>query len=138
MIRSNLINLLFVIFPLVLLSQKNSISGVVTNTDGEPMIGVSIIVDETAIGTISNFDGEYLINTGSNISGTLKFIFLGYATQTMKFDSTSSVINVVMEESANQLEEIVVTALGVKRSKKSLSYATQQVNTDDMKEAVLN
>lgn len=135
MIRSNLINFLFLIFPLVVLSQKNTISGVVTNTDGEPMIGVSIVIDETDIGTISNFDGEYLISTGSNVSGNLKFIFLGYATQTVEFDSNSSVINVVMEESANQLEEIVVTALGVKRSKKSLSYATQQVNTDDLTEA---
>lgn len=134
MIKLSLSNLLFVFLPLIVFSQK-TISGKVTNSDGEPMIGVSIIIDETTIGTISNFDGEYTINTGSIMDGSIKFMFLGYATQTIKFDKSSSIINVVLNESADQLEEIVVTALGVKRSKKSLSYSTQKVDTDDMTEA---
>lgn len=135
MTKSKLIYLVFAFFPLIVFSQKNMITGKVTNIDGEPMIGVSIIIDETTIGTISNFDGDYSINSGEITDGSLKFMFLGYATQTIKFDKTSSVINVVLSESADQLEEIVVTALGVKRSKKSLSYSTQKVDTEDMTEA---
>ena len=130
-----IINILISLFPLVMLSQETSIKGLVTEKSGDPLIGVTILIKGTSIGATTDFDGNFIIDTRNMSSGTLEFSYLGFATKEVKFDSTLKEINVVLEETTEQLEAVVITALGIKREKKSLSYSTQTANTEDLSEA---
>lgn len=111
------------------LAQEKNVSGTVTDQNGLPLPGVSILVVGTSVGTQTDFDGNYSImaSTGS----TLRFSYIGQKTVERKVGA-SSVISVSMEEDAQALEEVVVTALGIAREKKSLGYATQEVQGDEV------
>ncbi|MFS4455091.1 SusC/RagA family TonB-linked outer membrane protein [Maribacter sp. 2304DJ31-5] len=112
---------------------QKTVSGTVTAaSDGGPLPGVSIVVQGTTNGTQTDFDGNYTIEVSEG--DVLVFSYLGTSTQSITV-GTSNTINVVMQEDASQLDEVVVTALGVKRQKKSLTYATQTVETDGIDEA---
>ncbi|MDO5977642.1 SusC/RagA family TonB-linked outer membrane protein [Flavivirga spongiicola] len=111
---------------------QNEIKGTVVDEKGIPLAGVNIIIQGTSTGVQSNFDGEYRIQ--ANNGAVLKFSYIGFKTQTITVGD-SNTINVTMEEDASQLDEVVVTALGIKRQKKSLTYATQNVDVDGIDEA---
>ena len=83
------------------------IRGVVSDVNGEPLIGVSVIVDGTASGTVTGVDGDYAINVNSAKGKTLVFSMIGMATKNVVIGN-STVINVVLEEDANFLDETVV------------------------------
>ena len=83
------------------------IRGVVSDVNGEPLIGVSVIVDGTASGTVTGVDGDYVINVNSAKGKTLVFSMIGMATKNVVIGN-STVINVVLEEDANFLDETVV------------------------------
>ena len=113
----------------VLFAQTKEITGtVVSSEDGGPIPGVSVSVKGTTLGTITNMDGEYRLNVPSDAT-TLVFSFVGMTTQEVAI--TSSKINVNMEAENIGLDEVVVTALGIKRSEKSLGYATQAVGGEE-------
>ena len=82
----------------------------------------------TTNGTITNFDGEYAIDVSST-NAVLQYSYIGYQKVEMQV-ATKRVIDVVLKEDAQALEEVVVTALGIKRSEKALSYNVQQINAD--------
>lgn len=104
---------------------SQSVSGKVTSgSDGTPLPGVSILVKGTNTGTTTDIDGSYSINAGANT--TLTFSFIGFTTKEEAV-SGRSIINVVLAEDVAQLGEIVVTALGIEREKKSLGYAIQEI-----------
>ena len=128
-------SLILLFFPLIIFSQKNIIKGKISDKSGEPLLGVSISLKNTQIGTTSDLDGNYSINTKQITEGVLVFNYLGFAIKNVKFTKNTKDLDIVLIESAEELEEIVVTALGIKRDKKSLSYSTQKVNTEDMAEA---
>ena len=128
-------SLILLFFPLIIFSQKNIITGKISDKSGEPLLGVSILLKDTQIGTTSDLDGNYSINTKQNTEGVLVFNYLGFAVKNVNFTKNTKDLDIVLIESAEELEEIVVTALGIKRDKKSLSYSTQEVNTEDMAEA---
>ncbi len=133
MLKKLLLLLLFVCGSYPLLAQNKIVSGTVTDSsDGSPLPGVSIVVQGTTNGTQTDFDGNYTMSV--NTGDVLVFSFVGMGTQTITVGASNS-INVQMQEDASQLEEVVVTALGVKRQKKSLTYATQQVETAGIDEA---
>lgn len=111
------------------LAQEKNVSGTVTDQSGLPLPGVSIMVVGTTNGTQTDFDGNYSIT--ANIGETLRFSYLGQKTVERIIDA-SSTINVQMEDDAQALEEVVVTALGIAREKKSLGYATQEVQGDEV------
>lgn len=113
----------------VLASAANKVTGVVTESNGEPLIGVSVIVKGTAVGTQTNVNGEFSINAADG--DVLKFTYIGYRPQEVTVTGTAP-INVVMDEQANALDEVVVTALGIKKEAKSLSYNVQKVGTDEI------
>ena len=127
--------LLLTIFPLIVFSQENTIQGTITNIIGEPIPGVTILLEGTQTGSSSDFDGNYTINTQNKTEGVLVFSYVGFTTVKISFVKDSKTINTVLEESTEELDEIVITALGIKRDKKSLSYSTQSVDSEDMKEA---
>jgi len=107
---------------------SQTITGTVTDSQGTPLPGVSIVVDQTAKGTSTDFDGNYTINATS--SQVLVFTYVGMKTL-KKSVGSDSVIDVVLTEDAQSLDEVVVTALGISRDKKSLGYATQEVDGED-------
>ena len=127
--------LLLILFPLIVFSQENTIQGKVTDKTGAPIPGVTILLEGTQTGSSSDFDGNYTINTQNKTEGVLAFSYIGFTTVKINFSKDSKTINAVLEESTEELDEIVITALGIKRDKKSLSYSTQLVDSEDMKEA---
>lgn len=112
-----------------MVSAAVKVTGVVTERNGEPLIGVSVIVKGTAVGTQTNVNGEYAINAKEG--DVLNFNYIGYRPQEVTVSGTAP-INVVLEEQANALDEVVVTALGIKRSEKALTYNTQQIKADEI------
>ena len=106
------------------------VTGTVTDTDGDPIPGVNIVVKGATIGVITGVDGKYSI-TVPDAGAVLAFSFVGYATQEVVVGS-QTVINITLTEDALQLEEVVVTALGIRRSQKALSYNVQEVKGDEL------
>lgn len=123
--------LLMFCFSLTTFMMAQTVSGKVTGKDGEPLIGASVLVAGTSTGTVTDIDGTYSINVGSGIA--LVFSYTGYTTQTIEINN-QSVINVILSEGL-ALEEVVVTALGISREKRNLTYATQNVNTEELSQA---
>jgi len=101
-------------------AQEKTISGTVTDQDGLPLPGVNILVQGTSNGTLTDFDGKYLINADKG--QTLIFSYIGQK-EIKKVIGDSSSINIQMEEDAESLDEVIVTAQGIKREKKALGYA---------------
>ena len=115
------------------MAQTKTVSGTVSSAgDNAPLPGVNVVVDGTSNGTQTDFDGNYSINAAEG--DVLVFSYLGMKSQMVTVGASNN-INVFMEEDASQLDEVVVTALGVKRQKKSLTYATQVVETEGIDEA---
>ncbi|SDM75998.1 SusC/RagA family TonB-linked outer membrane protein [Kriegella aquimaris] len=112
-------------------AQQKTISGTVTDQDGLPLPGVNILVDGTTNGTQTDFDGNYSIS--GETGQVLLFTFIGQKDVSQTIGS-SSTINVQMEEDAQALEEVVVTAFGKTQQKKSLGYSTVSVTAKDLTE----
>ncbi len=129
----NKIRLLFLmlglVFSQVISAQELSVSGTVTDPSGEPIPGANVVVKGTNNGTATDFDGKYHIKVKKD--DVLVFSSIGYQTVEKKVDH-SGTINVVLKESASQLDKVVVTALGISRQKKSLGYAMQEVKGDEL------
>ena len=107
--------------------QAQTVTGTITDaTDGSPLPGVNVIIKGTANGVSSNFDGIYSIDVKTD-NAILQFSYMGYTTQEISVNGKSK-INVALVQSAESLDEVVVTALGIKREKKSLGYAVQEVD----------
>ncbi len=117
---------------LPLISPAISITGTVTEASGAPMPGVSIVVKGTSNGTTTDTDGKYAISVSAP-EDILIFSFIGYATQEITVGNRT-VIDVMLNEDATQLSEVVVTALGIEREAKTLVYATQSVNPAQLTE----
>jgi len=108
-------------------AQARVITGVVTSSDdGKPIPGVTVLVKGTTIGTTTDLDGKYALSVPAEYK-TIVFSFVGMQT----FEATigeSNTINVLMEPGVMYMDEVVITALGIPREKKSLGYATQEVS----------
>ena len=108
---------------------KRIIKGVVTDENGEPLIGVSVLVKGTTTGTITDMDGIYSLEVPED--GVLEFSYIGYQKISLSIAGRTS-FNVTMKEDALQLNEVVVTAMGIERKEKSLTYATQKVSGEEL------
>jgi len=118
-------------FPL--LAQTKTVTGTVTSTaDGAPLPGVNVLVQGTTNGTQTDFDGNYAIEASEG--AVLVFSYIGTKSQSIAVGA-SNTVNVALEEDASQLDEVVVTALGLERQEKSLTYANQQVDTEELTKA---
>ncbi|QKX03759.1 SusC/RagA family TonB-linked outer membrane protein [Aquimarina sp. TRL1] len=106
-------------------AQEKTVSGVISDNNGMPLPGVNILVKGTSSGTQSDFDGNYSIEV--NKGAVLSFSYIGFSTKELVVGEEST-INVQLEEDAAQLDEVVVTALGISRAKKSLGYSVQEVD----------
>lgn len=112
-------------------AQSTKVTGSVTAADdGQPVIGASIVVKGTMVGTVTDFDGKFSLEVPS--SGKLLVIsFVGMVPQEV---AVKPVINVVLKSDTQNLEEVVVTAMGIKRSEKSIGFAATSVAGDAISE----
>jgi len=112
-------------------AQTKNITGVVTGSeDGQPIPGVSVSVKGSSLGTVTSIDGTYSLAVSADASAIV-FRFVGMKTQEIVFTGQSK-INVVMEAEAFNVDEVVVTALGIKKEAKALGYAVQEVKSEDL------
>ncbi|GHT39190.1 SusC/RagA family TonB-linked outer membrane protein [Bacteroidia bacterium] len=108
---------------------KIALSGVVSDQDG-PVIGASVIEKgNPGNGVATDVDGKFSLQVPSN--ATLQISYLGYATQEVAVNGQTT-IHVTLKESASTLDEVVVTALGIKKEKKSLGYSVQDINSEEI------
>ncbi|MEJ2881273.1 SusC/RagA family TonB-linked outer membrane protein [Pedobacter sp. GR22-6] len=111
---------------------QKTVTGTVTEKSGQPIPGVSVMEKGTKNGTSTGADGKYSLSVKPG--AVLTFSSIGLATKEITVGE-SGAINVSLEDDANQLGEVVVTALGIKREKKSLGYAVQEVKGETLVEA---
>ena len=110
--------------------QIRTISGTITDSEGNPLPGASIFEEGTSNGTVSDFDGKYAIEL-VNEDAVLKVSFIGFVTSELSVGSSDNMdFSLAVEDSF--LNEIVVTALGISREKKSLGYAVTEVSGDNV------
>ena len=108
------------------------VSGRVTDAKGQPVIGASVIVRGTTLGVSTDAEGRFTLEVPAPAaSQTLEVSYLGYETATIPVGSRTS-FAVTLRESASEIESVVVTALGIKREEKALSYNVQQVGAEDI------
>ena len=108
------------------------VKGTVKDTKGEPLIGVNVKVKGTTTGAITDFDGNFQIQAKKG--AVLEISYIGYASQEVKVTDNKS-LSIVMTEDTKVLNEVVVTALGIKRETKSLTYNVQQIGGDEVAKA---
>jgi iron complex outermembrane receptor protein len=116
--------MLFVLFASIAFAQNINVRGSVKDTSGEPVIGANVRVQGASTGVITDMNGNYSIICSSR--ATLQFSYIGYAPQTVAVGGRK-VINVVLSETSNSLNEVVVTAMGIKKDAKKLGYAVDNI-----------
>lgn len=125
------LTLLLLFFLQISFAQEKTIQGNVTDSSG-PLPGVSILIKGTSKGAQTDFDGNYSIK--ANIGDTLVFSFVGMKT-VEKIVSAANTINIQMEEDSSVLDEVVVTAIGIKRKPDEITTANQVVKADELNQA---
>ncbi len=127
--RMQLVAMVFFLGILSSFAQEKPISGTISDQYGMPLPGVNILVKGTTNGTQTDFDGNYTIS--ASVGDILTFSYVGLKTVEITVGASDRV-DVTMEEDASQLEEIVVTAQGIKREKKALGYAVTTLKGEDI------
>lgn len=109
---------------------QRTVSGTVSEDNGSTIPGVNVVLKGTSNGTTTDIDGTYRMSIPEE-GGILVFSFIGLATQEVEVGSRS-VIDVTMQSDVKQLTEVVVTALGIEREERTLTYASQEVNEEQL------
>lgn len=110
---------------------QQSVSGTVTSSDGDPLIGVNVLEKGSLNGVLTDIDGSYTITVGDQ--ATLVFSYTGFETTELAV-GRQSVINITLSEGVN-LDEVVVTALGVRKSQKAITYSVTEIKPEGFMEA---
>ena len=103
------------------------VKGKVVDKGGQAVIGANILVKGTSTGAVTDLDGNYTLSVSPN--ATLVFSYIGMKSQTVAVNNRKQ-IDVTLEDEAKAIDAVVVTALGIKRSQKALSYNVQEVKSD--------
>ncbi|MGB3777688.1 MAG: SusC/RagA family TonB-linked outer membrane protein [Tunicatimonas sp.] len=132
--RQRLLTVALLLFTGVSYAQERPVSGTVTAVDdGTSLPGVNVLVQGTTIGTITDVEGNYRLTVPGD-DATLTFSFVGYEGQSTVVGNRNE-INVQLESDVAQLEDVVVTALGITKEKRTLTYSTQDVESQGLEEA---
>ena len=129
---SGILTLLLAFVVQLAFAQEKTISGTVSDNSGLPLPGVNIIVKGTSNGTQSDFDGNYTVD--ANVGQTLVFSYVGFNSVERAVTAATSNISLQLTEDAESLEEVVVTALGIKKEKKALGYAVSSIKEEAIKD----
>ena len=131
--KQKVISLLLILMlaPVMLVKAQTSftVTGTVEDSGGDPLVGVSVVVKGTTLGTSTNIDGRFSITAAKG--DVLNFTYIGY-TPVQVTVTDAQHLTVRMEENSQTLDEVVVTALGIKREQKALSYNVQKVDGSDL------
>ena len=117
-------------FSIQAFTQGTDVTGIVTSEDGEAIVGVNVVIEGTTTGAVTDLDGKYSI-TVPNEDATLVFSFIGYISQQVKVGSRT-VIDVVLQESVTELDDVVVIGYGVQK-KSDLTGAVSSVSGDNLR-----
>ena len=110
-------------------SGNHKVTGRVVDSAGEPLIGATIMVEGSKDGVVTDIDGNYTINAAPKAKLVISYV--GYTAQTILVGDKTT-IDVTLKEVANTMNEVVVTALGIKRAEKALSYNVQSVGSNEL------
>ncbi|QDM12615.1 SusC/RagA family TonB-linked outer membrane protein [Bacteroides ovatus] len=114
-------------------AQTQKVTGVViSEEDGQPVVGASVLVKGTTLGTITDVDGNFNLSNVPSSAKTLQISYIGMQTQEVVIKPN---LRVVLKADAQKLDEVVVTAMGISREKKALGYAVQDVKSDALTRA---
>ncbi|MCM4172592.1 SusC/RagA family TonB-linked outer membrane protein [Arenibacter sp. TNZ] len=128
---NKLILILAVFGTIITTEAQKNISGQVLEKDtNTPLLGVSVLVKGTKTGTTTDFDGNYTLANLSN-DAIIEFSYIGYTTREITLGNQTT-INVFLEINAEQIDEVVVTALNIQRDKESLGYSISQVSSEEV------
>lgn len=122
--------LLVALVTQITFAQERTVSGVVSDNAGLPLPGVSVLIKGTQTGTQTDFDGKFAIKVAP--SQTLVFSYIGMTSQEVK--ASANTINVKLKDESIELSGVIVTAFGIKKQKRSLSYATSNVSSKELTE----
>lgn len=109
--------------------QVKKITGKVVDTKGEAIIGASVLVKGTGTGTVTDIDGQFTVE--ASVGSTLEISFIGYATQAVQVTSTNN-YNVTLRDDTQALDEVVVTAMGIKKERKALGYSVSEIDSEEL------
>ncbi|HKK89524.1 MAG TPA: SusC/RagA family TonB-linked outer membrane protein [Saprospiraceae bacterium] len=128
-LRSSFVTILFAAMSIIALAQEKTITGLVLDEDGFELIGANVIIPGTTEGTSTDFDGKFEITIPADVSA-LEISYIGYSTKTIEL--TDDTYYEVTLGSSVDLDEVVITALGVEREEKALGYSVQKLNNEDI------
>ncbi len=117
------------LFAAAVSAQNVTVKGNVVDQNGEPIIGATVKVANSQTGTVTNFDGDFTISCRDG--ATLVVSYIGYTSKEVKAEGGKD-LQIVLEEEATTLNEVVVTALGIKKDQKKLGYAISSINSDEL------
>ncbi|WPO78646.1 SusC/RagA family TonB-linked outer membrane protein [Flavobacterium sp. KACC 22761] len=126
---------IFLIFMIVFtaqvsLAQVKNVKGVITGSDGMPLPGASVLIQGSQKGATTDFDGLYTIEAQKG--QTLVFSYVGLETQSIVVGDATTINVKMVSGASNALSEVVVTSLGIKKTRKSLTYAAQELKGDEL------
>lgn len=125
--------LVLLLLSQIVQAQNIVVSGTVKSSSGESLPGVSILVKGTKQAVITDGKGIFSISLAGK--STLVFSYIGFSSREIEVDKSSNALDVILKDGENALDEVVVTALGISRQKKSLGYAVQELKGENLSEA---
>ncbi|WP_298422395.1 SusC/RagA family TonB-linked outer membrane protein [uncultured Kordia sp.] len=128
---NGVLTLLLALMVQLALAQEQTVSGTVSDESGLPLPGASVVIKGTNTGVSTNFDGIY--NIKASKGQTLVFSYIGYGKKEVVVGASNK-IDISLEPADNQLEEVIITAQGIKKEKKALGYAVTTVDSKDLEQ----
>lgn len=119
------------LFSVQAFAQERTVTGQATDKDGLPLPGVSVYVKASNIGTVTNLDGAFSLSVPDNENSILVFSSLGFQPQEIRLGSQTT-FQIALTEDTEGLDEVVITALGIKREAKALGYSLTEVGGEDL------
>ncbi|MDR3350344.1 MAG: SusC/RagA family TonB-linked outer membrane protein [Prevotellaceae bacterium] len=117
------------VVPVNAQQQSKTVTGTVVDKQGTPLAGVTVSLQGTSVVTLTDVNGQYAIPVQSD-NQTLRFSYIGYKPVTA--GTAQSVIRITLEEDALLMDEVVITAMGIKKERKALGYAVQELKADEI------
>lgn len=109
--------------------QAKKITGKVLDAAGEPIIGASVLVKGSGTGAVTDVNGQFSVDAA--VGSTLEVSFIGYKSVTVKV-TNATVYNLTLQDDSQALDEVVVTAMGIKKEKKALGYSMEDVKGEEL------
>lgn len=113
--------------------QTWQIKGTVTDEQGEPLVGATVLIKGTTVSVITDYDGNFSLKAPKQ--STLSISYIGFTSEEIEVTQTKAFYKIVLKTDSELLDEVVVTALGIKRERKALGYAVGEVKGNELEKA---